>query len=147
MKGWIVFFIGLLLFACANSKSIRVLYKDLDRVQSRINILRKESKSTQNEVSDMRAKNQELTTDFSLMLDNFESEIRILSTSVEEYKEFLRRVPEEIYRSKEEMTDRLRLEERRGTQEERFTKIEDRLKAPDGNTDRQLIRINSWSNQ
>jgi chaperonin cofactor prefoldin len=147
MKGWIVFSIGLLLFACANSKHMRILDKDLDRLQSRINILQKENNSIKNEVSDLRTKNQELKTDLCLLLDNLESEIRTLSTSFEEYKEVLKRAPEEIYRFKEEMRGRLRLEERRGTKEERFTEIEDRLRALDGKTDRLLIRINSWSNQ
>jgi uncharacterized protein YoxC len=147
MKGWIVLSIGLLLFACANSKNMRILDKDLDRLQSQINILQKENNSTRNELSDLRAKNQELKTDLSLQLDNLESEIRTLSTSVEEYKEFLKKAPEEIYRFKEEVRGRLRLEERRGTQEERFMGIEDRLRALDGKTDRLLIRINSSSNQ
>lgn len=147
MKRWIVFLIGLLLFACTNSKNMRILEKDLDRFQSRIHILQKENNSTKNEISDLKANNQELKTDLSIQLDNLESEIRNLSTSFEEYKEFLKRAPEEIRRFKEEMRGRLRVEERRGTQEGRFTEIEDRLKALDGNTDRLLIRINSWSNQ
>ena len=147
MKGWIVFLIGLLLFACTNSKNMRILDKDLDTLRSRINILQKENDSIKNEVSDLRTKNQELKTDLSLLFDNLESEIRTFSTDFEEYKEFRKKAPEEIYRFKEEMRDRLRLEERRGTQEERFTEIRDRLRALDGNTDRLLIQTNSWSNQ
>ena len=147
MKGWIVFLTGFLLFACANSKNMRILDKDLDRLQSRINILQKESNSTRIEVSDLRAKNQELKTDLSLLLDDLESEIRTLSTNVEEYKEFLKRAPEEIYRFQEEIRGRFRVEERRETQKERFTEIDDRLRALDGRTDQLLIRINSWSNQ
>jgi len=95
----------------------------------------------------MRAKNQDLRTDFALQLDNLESEIRTISTNIEEYKEFLSRNPEEIYQFKEEMKGRLKLEERRGTQEKGFTEIEDRLKALGGKIDRQIIRVNSWSNQ
>jgi uncharacterized protein YoxC len=147
MKGWIFFAIGFLLFACGNSKNMRILDKDLDKLQSRINILQKENNSTRNEISDLRAKNQELKTDLSLLLDNLESEIRTLSTSVEEYKEFLKRAPEEIYRFKEEMSGRLRLEERRRNQEERLTEIVNRLRALDGKTDRLQIQINSWSSQ
>jgi len=147
MKGWIVLLTGLLLFACANSKNMRILNKDLDRIQSQINVLKKENNSNKNEVSDMRVKNQELKADLALLFDNLESEIRTLSTSFGEYKEFLKRVPDEIYLFNEEMIGRLRSEERRGTQEKRFTEIEDRLKKLDGKTDRLLIRINSWSNQ
>lgn len=145
MKGWIAFSVGLLVFACVSSKNMRILDKDLAKLQTQINILQKENNSTKNHVSDLRAKNQELKTDLSLALDNLESEIRTLSTSVEEYKEFLKRAPEEIDRFKEEMRGRLRLEERRETEKERFA--EDRLRALDGKTDRRLIRINSWSNQ
>ena len=95
----------------------------------------------------MRAKTYELKTDLSLQLDNLESEIRILSTSFEEHKEFLRRTPEEIYRLKEEIKSRLRSEERKGNQGQRFMEIEYRLRALDDKKDRQIIRINSWSNQ
>ncbi len=144
MKVWVISFAGLLLFACAN---VRTLNQDLDRLHSQVNILQREIKSTKNQVSDMRAKNDELKTDFSLLLDNLESEIRILSTSFEEHKEFLRRTPEEIYRLKEEIKSRLRLEERKGNQEQRFMEIEYRLRALDDKKDRQIIRINSWSNQ
>jgi len=147
MKGWIVLLTGLLLLSCATGKNMRTLDKDFGSLQSRINILQKESKSIKNEVSDMRARNQELKTDLSLLLDNLESEIRTLSTSFEDYKEFLKRTPEEISRFKEEMSSRLRSEEGRRTQEKRVTEIEDRLKALNGKTDRLLIRVNSWSNQ
>jgi len=147
MKGWIVLLTGLLLLSCATGKNMRTLDKDFGSLQSRISILQKESKSIKNEVSDMRARNQELKTDLSLLLDNLESEIRTLSTSFEDYKEFLKRTPEEISRFKEEMSSRLRSEEGRRTQEKRVTEIEDRLKALNGKTDRLLIRVNSWSNQ
>jgi len=147
MKGWIVLLTGLLLLSCATGKNMRTLDKDFGSLQSRINILQKESKSIKNEVSDMRARNQELKTDLSLLLDNLESEIRTLSTSFEDYKEFLKRTPEEISRFKEEMSSRLRSEEGRRTQEKRVTEIEDRFKALNGKTDRLLIRVNSWNNQ
>ncbi len=79
----------------------------------------------------------------SLVLDNLESDIRTLATSFEEYKEFIKMGREEIYRFKEEMRGRLRVEERRGTQEERFMEIVDPIRALDGKKDRQLIQINS----
>ncbi|HUL21550.1 MAG TPA: hypothetical protein VLZ10_08850 [Thermodesulfobacteriota bacterium] len=147
MKRWIAFFAGLLLFGCASSKDMRILSRDLDILQSRIITVQKENNLTKREVNDMRAKNQDLRTDFALQLDNLESEIRTISTNIEEYKEFLSRNPEEIYQFKEEMKGRLKLEERRGTQEKGFTEIEDRLKALGGKIDRQIIRVNSWSNQ
>ena len=58
--------------------------------------------------------NQKLQADLSLRLENLQSEIRILSTGVEEYKEFLKRPSKEMDRIKEEMEGRLRtLEEKR----------------------------------
>jgi len=147
MKRWIAFFAGLLLFGCASSKDMRILSKDLDILQSRIIIIQKENNLTKREVNGMRAKNQDLRTDFVLQLDNLESEIRTISTNIEEYKEFLSRNPEEIYQFKEEMKGRLKFEESRGTQEKGFMEIEDRVKALGRKTDRQIIRANSWSNQ
>ena len=134
MKGWIVFSMGVLLFACASGKDLRILDKDLDRLQSRINILQRENDSTKNEISDMRAKNQNLRADLSLRLKNLQSEVRTLSTSVEEYKEFLKR-PIETDRFKEEMEGRLRSsEEREKRDEEKFVDLEDRLKGLDEKT-------------
>jgi len=147
MRKWIVFLTGLLLFACASSKDMRNLGRDLNILQSRIIVIQKENNLTKREVNDMRAKNLDLRSDFALQLDNLESEIRIISTSIEEYKEFLSRNPEEIYQFKEEMKGRLRFEESRGTPGKGFVDIEDRLKALGGKTDRQIIRVDSRANQ
>ena len=147
MKRWIILLTGLLLFACASSKDMRILSKDLDTLQSRIITIQKENNLTKREVNDIRAKNQDLRADFALQLDNLESEIHTISTEIEEYKEFLSRNPEEIYQFKEEMKGRLKFEESRGTREKGLTEIEDYLKALGGKTDRQIIRANSRANQ
>jgi tol-pal system protein YbgF len=61
--------------------------------------------------------------------------MRILSTGIEEYKEFLKKPSQEIDRVRGEMEDRLKsLEEKRKTQEEKMRELEDRLKAPEGRT-------------
>jgi tol-pal system protein YbgF len=76
-----------------------------------------------------------LKTDLTLRLENLQSEIRSLSTGIEEYKELLKRPPKEMDRFKEDMEGRWRgWEERRKTQEERIKEIEDRLKGLDGKT-------------
>lgn len=135
MKGWIVFLMGVLLFACASSKDVRILDNDLDKLQSRINILQKESNFTKNEISDLRAENQNLKADLSLRLENLQSEIRTLSASLEEYKEFLNKPSKEMDRFKEEMEGRLRTFEEKGKpEEEKFKDIEDRIKGLDGKT-------------
>ncbi len=131
MKGWIIFSIGLLLFGCASTKDVQILDKEMDKLHSQIDVLQKENDSAKNQLSDLRAENQKLKTDLSLQLENVQSEIRALSTSVDEYKELLKRPS----RDKEEMEGRLKiLEERRKTQEEKVKEIEDRLKGLDGKT-------------
>jgi len=133
MKGRIVLLIGLLFFGCASTKDVQILDKELDKLQSQINILQKENDSTKNEISDLKAENQKLKTDLSLRLENLQSEMRILSTGIEEYKELLKRPSREMDRIREEMEGRLRiLEERRKTQEEKIKEIEDRLKGLNG---------------
>jgi len=135
MKGWIVFLIGLLLFGCASTKDVQIMDKEIDKLHSQINILQKENASTKNELSESRAENQRLKTDLTLRLENLQSEIRSLSTGIEEYKELLKRPSKEMDRFKEDMEGRWRgWEERRKTQEERIKEIEDRLKGLDGKT-------------
>jgi tol-pal system protein YbgF len=135
MKKWIVFSMGLLLFGCASTQELKILDKDLDRLQSRINILQKENKSTKNELSDLKAANQELTADLFLRLDNLQSEIQILSTTVEEYEQFFKRPSKEMESFKGDMDSRLRcLEETRKTQGGKVREIEYRFKGLDWKT-------------
>jgi len=132
MKGWIVFSIGLVLFGCASTKDVQILDKEINKLQYQINTLQKENDSTKNEISDLKTENQKLKTDLSLRLENLQSEMRILSTGIEEYKELLKRPSKEVDRIKEETEGRLKiLEEKRRTQEEKIKEIEDRLKGPD----------------
>ena len=133
MKGWIFFLTGLLFFGCASTRDVQVLDKEMDKLHSQINILQKENDLTKNELSDLKAENQKLKTDLSLRLENLQSEMRILSTGIEEYKELLKRPSKEMDRIKEEMEGRLKiLEERRKTQEEKIKELEVFLKGLDG---------------
>jgi len=135
MKGWIVFSIGLVLFGCASTKDVQILDKELDKLNSQINTLQKENDSTKNEISNLKTENQKLKTDLALRLENLQSEMRILTTGNEEYKELLKRPSKEIDRIKEEMESRSKiLEERRKTQEEKIKEIEDRLRGVNGKT-------------
>lgn len=135
MKEWIVFSIGLVLFGCASTKDVQILDKELDKLNSQINTLQKENDSTKNEISNLKTENQKLKTDLALRLENLQSEMRILTTGIEEYKELLKRPSKEIDRIKEEMESRSKiLEERRKTQEEKIKEIEDRLRGVNGKT-------------
>ncbi len=129
MKGQIVFLVGVLLLGCASSKDVKVLDKEMDKLYSQINTLRKENDLTKNDLSDLKAENQKLKADLFLRLENIQSEVRSLSTDIEEYKELLKRPSKEMDRIKDDLEGRLKaLEERRKTQEERIKEVEDRLK-------------------
>jgi tol-pal system protein YbgF len=135
MKGWIVFLTGLLFFGCASTKDVQILDRETDRLRSEINILQKESNLNKDQISGLRSENQKLRADFSLQLENLQSETRALSTDIEEYKELLKTPSKEMDRIKEEMDSRLKiLEERRKNQEEKIREIENRLKESSGST-------------
>ena len=139
MKGCVLFLIGLLLFGCASTKDVKILDQEMDKLNSRMNALQKENESLKNEIpalkSDLAAENQKLKADLLLQLENLQSEMRILSTGIEEYKELLKRPSQEIDRVREEMEARLRsLEEKKKNQEEKVKELEDRLKEPGGKT-------------
>jgi len=135
MKGQILFLTGLLLFGCASSKDVKILDREMDKLYSQINTLRKENDLAKNDLSDLRAENQKLKTDLLLRFDNIQSEMRSLSTDIEEYKELFKRPSREMDRIKEDVEGRLKtLEERRKVQEERIKEIEDRLKTNEPKT-------------
>jgi tol-pal system protein YbgF len=132
MKRWIVFLIGLSLFGCASSKDVRTLDKEMDKLYSQINALKRESDFTKHDLADLRAENQRLKSDLSLRLENIQSEMQSLTTDIEEYKEMLRRPSKDTDRVRDEMEARLKiLEERRRNQEEKIKELEDRLKTPE----------------
>jgi tol-pal system protein YbgF len=137
MKGWVVFLIGMLLFGCASIRDVRVLDKEVDKLYSAINALKKENESIKNEISalktDLAAENQRLKTDLLLRLENLQSDFRTLSTGVEEYKEFLKKPSKEVDRIRVDTEGRLRtLEDRGKTTEERDKVQEGKLKEIEG---------------
>jgi tol-pal system protein YbgF len=135
MKRWIVFIIGLSLFGCASSKDVRTLDKEMDKLYSQINALKRESDFTKHDLADLRAENQRLKSDLSLRLENIQSEMQSLTTDIEEYKEMLKRPSKDMDRVRDEMETRLKsLEERRRNQEEKIKELEERLKTPEPKT-------------
>ncbi len=108
-----------------------MLDRDMDKLYTQVNALKKENDSTKHDLSDLKAENQRLKTDLSLRLENVQSEMRSLTTDIDEYKEMLKRPSRDVDRMKEDLEVRLRtLEERRKNQEEKIKELEDRLKAP-----------------
>jgi tol-pal system protein YbgF len=140
MKMGFILSIGVVLLGCASIRDAQILDKEVDILHSRLNALQKENKSLENKISALSAENQKLRTDLLFRLDNVQSEIRTLSTAVEEYKDYLNRPSKEIGRVKEDVDGRLRvleegrkaLEEKNKAQEERIRGMEDRLKGMEG---------------
>jgi len=139
MKAWIILPIGIFLFGCATSRDVQTLDREIDKVYSELNGLRRENNSLKERMSALSAENQKLKTDLLVRVDNLQSEVRTLSTSVEEYKDYLKRPSKEIGQVKADVEGRLKsleegrrnLEEKNKAQEERMRETEARLKAMD----------------
>ena len=137
---WLMFSIGVFLVGCASVRDAQILDREVDLLHSKVNTLQKENKSLENKISALSAENQKLRTDLLFRLDNLQSEIRTLSTGVEEYKDYLNKPSKEIGRVKEDVDSRLKvleegrkaLEEKNKVQEERIRGMEDRLKGMEG---------------
>ncbi len=132
--------IGVFLVGCASARDAQILDREVDLLHSKVNALQKENKSLENKISTLSAETQKLRTDLLFRLENLQSEIRTLSTGVEEYKDYLKRPSKEIGRVKEDVDGRLKvleegrkaLDEKNKVQEERIRGMEDRLKGMEG---------------
>jgi tol-pal system protein YbgF len=140
IKMWIFLPIGVFLLGFATTGDGQILGKEIDKIYSELSELRKQNNSLENKVSALSEENQKLKTEFLFRLENLQSEIRTLSTSVEEYKDYLKRPSKEIGRVKEDVEVRLKvleekrksLEEKNKAQEEKIREMEDRLKGMEG---------------
>jgi tol-pal system protein YbgF len=158
VKTWIILPIGVFLLGCATIRDVRTLDREIDKLysefralqnenkssenklHSELNAIRKENNSLENKISVLSDENQKLKTEFLFRLENIQSEVRILSTGIEEYKDYLKRPSKEIGRVKEDVEVRLRiLEERRKNfeeknvaQEQKIIEMEERLKGLEG---------------
>jgi tol-pal system protein YbgF len=152
IKTWIILPIGVFLLGCASIRDVQTLDREIDKLyselgalrkenkslenklDSELSVLRKENNSLENKISVLSEENQKLKTEFLFRLENLQSEIRILSTGIEEYKDYLKKPSKEIGRVKEDVEVRLRiLEERRKNLEEKIREMDDRLKGMEGN--------------
>jgi len=139
IKTWIILSAGVFLFGCASVRDVRTLDREIDKVYSELNALRKENNSLKDKISALSAENQKLKTDLLIRVDNLQSEVRTLSTGVEEYKDYLKRPSKEIGQVKADVEARLKgleegrrnLEEKNKAQEEKIREMEARLKAVD----------------
>ncbi len=148
MKGGIILGFVVLLLGCATSEDVRILDEDIRRFQSQLNLMQKEGDAFKKDLStfqkdqkgierdvstlrtDMNNEMKKLQADLLLQIESLQSEIRILSTGVEEYKEFLKRPAKEIDRVREDIALKTKILEERGkTFEEKNRTLEDRTKA------------------
>ncbi len=140
IKMWIFLPLGVFLLGFATTGDAQIHEREIDKIYSELSALRKENSSLENKISALSDENQKLRTELLFRLENLQSEIRTLSTSVEEYKDYFKKSSREIGRVKEDTDVRLKiLEERRKTleernvaQEQKMREMEDRLKGMEG---------------
>jgi len=145
-KRWgIILGVVLSLYGCATTGDVQVLDKDIQRLDLQLSQIQKEKESIKKEIemirteltafkketetnhSSLQAENQKTKADLFLRLETLQSEMRTLSTVVEEYKQFLKTPSKEVARVKEDVEVRLRILEEKGkTFEERNRSIEER---------------------
>ena len=126
---WIFLPIGVFLLGCATIRDVRTLDREIDKIYSELSVLRKENSSLENKMSALSEENQKLRTELLFRLENLQSEIRTLSTSVEEYKDYLKKPSKEIVHMKEDVEVRLKaLEEKRKSLEEKNRALEEKIK-------------------
>jgi len=132
--------IGVFLLGFATTGDAQIHEREIDKIYSELSALRKENSSLENKISALSDENQKLRTELLFRLENLQSEIRTLSTSVEEYKDYLKKSSREIGRVKEDTEVRLKileerkktLEERNVAQEQKMKEMEERLKGLEG---------------
>ena len=145
--GWMMVTVGLVLYGCASVKDVQILDKEADRLYSQSDANRKDVESLKKELSALREEtqralstfqkeNQNLRADLSLRIDTLQSEVRVLTSGFEEYKDVARKPSKELDRMREDVIYRTKileeksksLEEQNRVQEERIKTIDDRLK-------------------
>ena len=139
---------GASLWGCASSQDVRILDREVTRLQSQVNTLQKEKETLnrefavfrnewKNDLTNESKKTQADRADLQLQLESVKSEIRILSTGLDEYKDFAKRPSKDIERVREDVILRTRvleekgkiLEEKNRAQDERAKALEERIRA------------------
>ena len=117
-KIFLVLWIGLFLGGCATSRDVQILDDEIYKLQAQVSQLQKEKDVMKRDLAASKtgftAEAQRLQTDLSIRVENLQSEVRILRTGIEEYREFLRKPSKEIDRVREDFQVRLRILEERG---------------------------------
>ncbi len=143
--------VGAFLWGCASSQDVRILDREVTQLQSQVNTLQKEIQREKEArgsnaaalKNDLSAEAKKLQTDLQLQLESLKSDVRILSTGLDEYKDFAKRPSKDVERVREDVILRTRVLEERGkileeknrALEERTRTMEDRLKGMEGKVD------------
>ena len=158
IRGVILFSILPLLGGCATRRDVVILDRETNRLSSQVNVQQRERealqrdmeklqsdfKTLQKETNDLKmsvpSETKKAQADLLLRLEALQTEVRTLGTSIEEYKELLRKTPKEMDRLKENIALRTKaledkekiLDEKDKNLEERMKGIEERLKGLEG---------------
>ena len=155
MKAGAILAMGAFLWGCASSQDVRILDREVTQLQSQVNTLQKENQrekeARSSEVSALRnewkndqsTEAKKLQTDLHLQIESLKSDVRVLSTGLDEYKDFAKRPSKDVERVREDVILRTRVLEERGkileeknrALEERIRTMEDRLKGMEGKVD------------
>ena len=147
MKAGTLLALAVFLWGCATTQDVRILDREINRLQSQVSTLQKEDqreKETHNKElaalrSELNAGMKKLQTDLLFRIEKTESEIRILNTGLDEYKDFAKRPSKDVERIREDVILRTRvleergkiLEERNRAQEDRAKALEEKIRALD----------------
>jgi len=147
IKGWMILGLVMSLLGCATWEDVQILDDDVRRFQSQLNAIQREEEGLKKELStfqkgqkgsdkdvatlrtDVNNEMKRLQADLLLRIENLQSEMQALSTSIGEYKDFLKRPSKEIDRMKEDIGLRTKaLEEKAKTSEEKNRVLEEQAK-------------------
>ena len=162
VKAGILLALGAPLWGCATQQDVRILDREINRLQSQVSVLQKENQSQKEAYSretvasrsewknDLNAEMKRLQADLIYRIEKTESEIRILTTGLDEYKDFAKRPSKDVERVREDLLLRTRVLEERGkvleeksraqedrarTLEEKIRVLEERLRGTEGKID------------
>lgn len=136
------------LYGCATTREVQIVGEDTKRLDSRISQIQREQNSLKKEIESIRkdltafqketvanhaslqAEGQKIRADLLVRIESLHTEMRALSTGVEEHKEFLKTPAKEMARMREDVEVRLRvLEERSRFLEEQNRSLEEKKRA------------------
>ena len=161
-KAGVILWIAVFLLSCAATEDVRILDQESRQNASQLNKLQKDMETLQGDLASLQkeskqereAMSKEGSTsraDLLLRIENLESEMRMLTAGVEEYKDFAKKPSKEIDRLKEDLAFRTKiLEERARAFEESNKEMETRLKAMEDHSkqlDNRLEQIASQSSE